>query len=155
VSDWYCDSCWELEVEAHPLDKQGRVRPRPQVTRADQVCVHCGDAAPVADRQVVATASAAGTATRRPSPVLLSFRQAAKALGVDRAKTLPGLVKSGAVRTVKGAAGRLKIPQAEIDRVAVEGFGEDVLPRRRRRAPPPSAPVNAAAAIRKIKLPLR
>lgn len=80
--------------------------------------------------------------------VLLSFREAARRLGVDRCKVLPLLVASGQLRTVR-AGRRVKIPAAEIERVAREGFDpEQSRPRRRRLEPRSPDP---AAAILRLK----
>lgn len=58
-----------------------------------------------------------------PPPALLSFRKAAKLLGIDRGSTLQALIKSGQIKCVK--AGRtVRIPLSEINRLAVQGFEE-------------------------------
>jgi len=54
-------------------------------------------------------------------PELLSLRQAAKVLRVDRGTTLPGLIASGALRAVT-VLGKARIPRDEIDRVKRDGL---------------------------------
>jgi excisionase family DNA binding protein len=50
-----------------------------------------------------------------PNAQLLSLRQAARRLGVDRNTTLAKLIRTGQLRGVE-AGGRLRIPAAEIER---------------------------------------
>ena len=92
---------------------------------------------------------------RGSSPhVLLSFREAAKRLGVDRNKVLPELVRRGELRTVD-VNGQKRIPAEEIERLARQGF--DVTgpakPRaRREKKKAATTPADVAASIRKLKL---
>jgi len=87
---------------------------------------------------------AAGGRARRPriGAVLLSKREAARRLGVDRNGTLNTLIASGQLRAVP-KNGQQAIPTAEVERLAREGF--DVHHRRgtrkRHRAPESVKPV--------------
>jgi excisionase family DNA binding protein len=59
-------------------------------------------------------------AIRRDTPAgLLSFRKAAKLLGIDRGTTLNAMVASGQIRTVT-VGKREKIPMAEIQRLLID-----------------------------------
>ncbi len=60
---------------------------------------------------------------------LLSKREAARRLGVDRGTTLEGLIRRGALREVMG-----KIPDTEIERLLTDGLPAPNRPRARRRA---------------------
>lgn len=55
------------------------------------------------------------------TPLVLSYRQAAKLLRVDRGSTLPWLIKSGRLRVVPWGKST-RIPLAEVQRLAAEGF---------------------------------
>ncbi len=58
---------------------------------------------------------------RLPSPALLLTKaEAARRMGVDRATTLAQLINSGQLRTV-AVGSRVRIPLAEIERIAREG----------------------------------
>jgi len=72
--------------------------------------------------EVVAIRSslAAKLAPSPPPPRLLSQRQAAKMLGIDRGATLGDLLASGNLRTVT-LGGRPRIPLVEVERLAAEG----------------------------------
>lgn len=59
-------------------------------------------------------------AERQTPKALMSFRAAAKYLGVDRKTTLRVLVDAGKVRTVL-VNGHVKIPFVEVQRIANEG----------------------------------
>jgi hypothetical protein len=52
---------------------------------------------------------------------LLSMREAARRLGIDRSSTLPELIRTGRIAVVlKGT--RPAIPVSEVERIAQEGF---------------------------------
>lgn len=54
---------------------------------------------------------------------LLSMREAARRLGIDRSSTLPELIRTGRIAVVlKGT--RPAIPVSEVERIAQEGFGD-------------------------------
>ena len=74
---------------------------------------------------------------RRPNPhaQLLSQREAARRLGIDRNTTLVALIQTGQLRTVE-ANGKRKVPATEVERLAQEGF-DSTMPKPRRRAPRP------------------
>lgn len=87
--------------------------------------------------------------------LLLSFRQAAKLLKVDRFTTLKVLVASGQLAVVK-VNGRDRIKRSEVDRLASEGFDRDA-PRKKRgnqsRKPSASAASDdVQSAIMKAKI---
>ena len=52
---------------------------------------------------------------------VLSLREAARLLGIDRNRTLKALLASGQVRTVE-VNGRTKVPLLEVERLAAQGF---------------------------------
>ena len=59
-------------------------------------------------------------AIKRETPTgLLSFRKAARLLGIDRGRTLNDLVDSGQIRTVH-VGKRVKIPVSEIHRLLID-----------------------------------
>jgi hypothetical protein len=81
---------------------------------------------------------------------LLSLRQAALALGVSRTRTLPLLIERGLLKPVT-VGGRKRIPSAQIEQLAFEGF--DVSAPVRRRVPlRKMAPRGGAAAVKALKL---
>src|SRR4051812_17622002 len=87
---------------------------------------------------------------QKPSK-LLSLRQAARLLGIDRNITLHELISSGQLKTVS-ANGKVRIPADEVERLCREGFDSTRAPRRpRRRVPKPLAD-NLGAKIRSLKL---
>lgn len=53
--------------------------------------------------------------------LMLSFREAARRLGVDRCTALPELVRRGALRSVD-SNGRKMIPAVDVERLAQDGF---------------------------------
>ena len=57
---------------------------------------------------------------RKPRRALLSFSQAATALGVSRNDTLHEMIAAGRLKAVR-INGRWKIPTSEIERVQCEG----------------------------------
>jgi len=65
-------------------------------------------------------------ATRRCSSVrrLISKREAARQLGIDRATTLQQLIDRGEIRTVK-LAGKIRIPVSEIERVSAPSSSKE------------------------------
>lgn len=71
-----------------------------------------------------------------PNAQLLSLREAARRLGVDRNTTLAKLIRTGQLRPVE-TSGRLRIPAAEIERITKLD---------RRGEPQPSAPTIPAPA---------
>ena len=78
-------------------------------------------------------------------PLLLSQRQAAKVLGVDRNTTLRRLIASGAIRLVLG-----KVPREALERVA---RGElEPAPIAVRRPLPSRSSSSSAAAIRGLEV---
>lgn len=54
------------------------------------------------------------------APLLLSKRKAAKMLGIGRCTTLEQLIDEKKIRVVS-MAGKIRIPLAEVERVAAEG----------------------------------
>ncbi len=92
---------------------------------------------------------------RKTSSGLLSKKEAARLLGVDRATTLEDWLSAGRIKAVD-LDGRVRIPRAEVERVINEGFPDVTGPQRlrTRRAPkaatskPPDSP---GAEIRKLK----
>lgn len=66
--------------------------------------------------------------------LLVSKREAARLLGVDRNWTLDRLVKEGAIRVVQ-VGKRVRIPMAEVERLAREGEPTPIPPPRRTRRP--------------------
>jgi hypothetical protein len=82
---------------------------------------------------------------------LLSFRQAAAALGVSRTRTLPLLIERGLLKPV-AVGGRKRIPSAQIEQLAFEGF-EVAGPAHRRSKPARKRPAGtSAASVRALKL---
>jgi excisionase family DNA binding protein len=69
----------------------------------------------------------------RPDARLLSQREAAHRLGVDRNTTLVDLIRTGQIRTVE-VNGKRKVPASEVERLAQEGF-DTSQPEPKRRAP--------------------
>lgn len=72
----------------------------------------------------------------------LSFREAAKVLGLDRNLTIPALVKSGQLRAVQWGR-EIRIPREEVMRVAREGFVVGPKKVQRRAPKKPAAGVGA------------
>ncbi len=68
-----------------------------------------------------------------PNAQLLSLREAARRLGVDRNTTLAKLIRTGQLRTVE-TSGRSRIPAAEVERFAKAGGTSETPP------PIPAAP---------------
>lgn len=68
------------------------------------------------------TTTTAAKTKPRPPKVLLSFREAACILGIDRGSTLQDLVRRKQIRVVRGAKGRRCIPRTEVERVGREGL---------------------------------
>ena len=77
-------------------------------------------------------------------PLLLSQRQAAKLLGVDRNTTLRRLIAAGVVPLVLG-----KVPREALERVA---RGEVTAPVARPRRPAARKPSSVGASIRAISI---
>jgi excisionase family DNA binding protein len=85
---------------------------------------------------------------------LLSKKEAARRLGVDRATTLEGLIASGDIKTVP-FNGRVRIPLAEVERILNEGIPTVDAPRPRIRRPihasTPDLSESPGEKIRKLK----
>lgn len=64
--------------------------------------------------------------------LLYSMREAARLLGIGRCNTLPDLIRAGKVKTVL-IAGRVRIPRAEVERIANEGTDPQPEPPKKRR----------------------
>ncbi len=75
-------------------------------------------------------------------PLLLSQRQAAKVLGVDRNTTLRRLIASGVIRLVLG-----KVPREALERVARGEVSVPAPPPRRRTSPRTSSVADAIRAL--------
>ena len=71
-------------------------------------------------------------------PALLSYRKAAKLLGIDRGATLHALIRSGQLKTVK-VNGSRRIPLVEVNRLATTGFDVTAVAKRAKRLPPQTA----------------
>lgn len=85
---------------------------------------------------------------------LLSLREAARRLGVDRGTTLAELIEQRRLRVVH-VNGRPRIPAAEVERLAQEGFDTSTSPPKLPTPPKreePKKPVGLGAAIRALKL---
>jgi len=66
--------------------------------------------------------------------IVLTRREAARRLGVCRNRTLPALIRAGLIRVVPWGKGT-RIPLAEIERLAREGYeGDPTTPRAPRAA---------------------
>ncbi|MBX7115915.1 MAG: helix-turn-helix domain-containing protein [Myxococcaceae bacterium] len=88
----------------------------------------------------------------KPLRLMVSHREAARLLGIDRGSTLKSLIETGHVRTVK-ANGRTRIPLEEVQRLAEQGFDlSQSKPKRRRVRAKKSTAVDVEDAINKIKL---
>ena len=82
---------------------------------------------------------------------LLSKREAARRLGIDRGTTLQDLIRSGQVRTVI-LAGRVKIPAGEIERIEAGVDDPRPLPAAREREPRARRSTSPGQAIRALKI---
>lgn len=87
----------------------------------------------------------------RRSQQLLSLREAARRLGVDRGTTLAELIAQKRLRVVQ-VNGRPRIPAAEVERVSSEGFDTGTAPAKPPKKPEPKSAVGVGAAIRSLKL---
>ncbi|WP_375757421.1 helix-turn-helix domain-containing protein [Corallococcus exercitus] len=91
---------------------------------------------------------------RKTGAELLSKKEAARRLGVDRATTLEQLIASGHIKTVP-FNGRLRIPLAEVERVLNEGIPsmDTARPKARRPVKTVTSPGSESpgAAIRNMK----
>jgi excisionase family DNA binding protein len=92
---------------------------------------------------------------QRKAAGLLSKREAARLLGVDRATTLEDWLSTGRIKAVD-LAGRVRIPRAEVERVINEGVSNapGLQRPKARRAPKPATakpPDSPGAEIRKLK----
>jgi excisionase family DNA binding protein len=73
-------------------------------------------------------------AERRAEPKLLSKREAARRLRVDRGSTLEDLVRAGRLRTVPALSGNgVRIPSQDVERLLGEGLQPNMAPPARRR----------------------
>ena len=84
------------------------------------------------------------SAKRGAGALLLSKREAARRLGIDRNRGLRALIETGQLNVVK-KNGADAVPAAEVERLAREGFDTVAVPRPRRRrsrvrTPMPSLP---------------
>lgn len=85
------------------------------------------------------------------TPLLLSKRRAAAMLGIGRCSTLETLIAEGKIRTVS-VDGRVRIPLAEVERVAAEGTDAPPPPRETRvQAARERAAKSEADALREMK----
>ncbi len=144
---WVCRRCTEW-WEWHPY------RP-PTERELDMPCVECRKAIDPDERAVevnrlllarlsngasplaIPTLTVATAPTRRQRKMnseLLSKKEAARRLGVDRATTLEGLIALGEIKTVP-FNGRVRIPLAEVERILNEGIPTVDAPRPRIRRP--------------------
>jgi len=82
---------------------------------------------------------------------LLSKREAARRLGIDRGTTLQDLIRSGQIRTVV-LAGRVKIPVSEIERIEAGGDTPRTVQETQARAPRVPRQTKPGAAIRALKI---
>jgi excisionase family DNA binding protein len=95
------------------------------------------------------------------APGLLSKREAARRLGIDRGTTLEDLVRTGRLRTVLALTGKgIRVPSAEVARLLREGLPPVVAPpaaanRRRACAKKPVSGDELERAIRSIPIPAR
>lgn len=76
------------------------------------------------------------TNRRGASSILVSKREAARRLGIDRNKALPALIHSGQLASVS-KNGATAIPVVEIERLAAEGFDTSLTKQRAKRRRPP------------------
>lgn len=95
------------------------------------------------------------SAARAPKKkLILSKREAAKLLGVGRNQTLHDLIGRGLLRTVI-VNGQVKVPRADVERIAREGFDLDApkaAPARASVKPAERGALGVVTAIRKLKL---
>jgi hypothetical protein len=83
---------------------------------------------------------------------LLTKRETARRLGVDRCTTLEDLLRNEHLRAVPYRAG-VRIPASEVERLEREGIPDPAAKKRTTRAPRPvPASPRAAADIRKIRI---
>ncbi len=165
--EWVCRRCTEW-WDWHPY------RP-PTEQELDLPCVECGKAMEPEERAVEVNrhllarlstgsvlpvlpvptvAPVPGHQQRKASSGLLSKKEAARRLGVDRATTLAQIILTGRIKTVD-VNGHQRIPVSEIERILSEGVpATEPQPSRSRRAPriATSRPSESPAdAIRKLK----
>jgi hypothetical protein len=97
--------------------------------------------------------SAQPPSKRSRTKLILSKREAARLLGVGRNKTLNELIARGLLKTVV-VNGHIKVPRADVERIAAKGFDLDA-PTKRIRHEPKSRnnhPADLEAVIRKLKI---
>lgn len=164
---WVCRRCTEW-WEWHPY------RP-PTEQELDMPCVECGKAMEPEERSVevnrhlLARLSAGsalpvlpvpivspvpGRQQRKASSGLLSKKEAARRLGVDRATTLAQFIASGRIKTVD-VNGHQRIPVSEIERILSEGVPATESQRPKARRAPKAATSRPSESpgeeIRKLK----
>ena len=104
---------------------------------------------------VPAMAHAPTRRQRKTGAELLSKKEVARRLGVDRATTLEGLIASGNIKTVL-FNGRVRVPVVEVERILSEGIPAVGTPRLRMRRPAhastPKLSESPGEKIRKLKL---
>lgn len=81
-----------------------------------------------------------------PHAVAVGKREAARRLGVDRTTTLEDLIRSGAVKTVRWRGG-VRIPVAELERLAAQGLPPSKVSARRRMVKAPHGGATEVMAI--------
>lgn len=137
------------QLAAWTYQQAGRVVPPSRPMLVNQ-------AASAADalRSAVARDQKERTSRAGKKKLILSKREAAKLLGVGRNQTLHDLIARGLLKTVV-VNGQVKVPRADVERIAREGFDLDAP-----KAAPVRAPVKPSerggqgvvTAIRKLKL---
>ena len=90
-------------------------------------------------------------ASSRRAHQLLSLREAARRLGVDRGTTLAELIEQRRLRVVQ-VNGRPRIPAVEVERLAQEGFDTATAPVKPPKREELVRPAGVGAAIRALKL---
>jgi hypothetical protein len=86
--------------------------------------------------------------TQAPFPLVLSLRAAGRLLHTDRGQVAE-LVQRGVLKSVPWGASR-RIPLAEVERLAREGWTKSADGRPRRAPKPKHRPADAAAAIERL-----
>jgi excisionase family DNA binding protein len=88
----------------------------------------------------------------KPLRLMVSHREAARLLGIDRGTTLKALIEAGQIRTVQ-ANGRVRIPLEEVERIADQGYDlSRSKPKRRKTRSKKAVALDVVDAINKIKL---
>src|SRR5205823_1706236 len=81
-----------------------------------------------------------------PSKLLLSKKEAARILGIDRKTTLRDLIDAGHLTLVPGPRGE-RIARAQVERLVENGIPTPGVRRRQRKSPKAAPPKGAAARI--------